>query len=175
MFVYRCAEIARLMTGYAGSGSTVSEVYYDDLWLPNDRTLKNPGDVLTRKKCAQSSTPQQPFTYCLPSDYVSGIAITGNVDKKGETYRTQLDVGRWDEPVRLSLRLSTARVFAAFILNCALYMAFANSPTLAISYSCVYVSLVRTGAPRTSCTRSRSRSTRPRPCRVSPPAQITRC
>jgi len=85
--------------GYdADSSGKVTALYYDDLWSTAVRKLANPGDVKTRSGCSQSSTPKQPFGYCLPQAYDSGVAITGIVDKAGETYRTQIDVGRWDEP-----------------------------------------------------------------------------
>ena len=58
-------------------------VQYDDLYSTSTRSMANTGDVQTRKKCTQSTTPKQPFAYCIPADYDSGIAITGIVDKQG--------------------------------------------------------------------------------------------
>jgi hypothetical protein len=85
--------------GYeADKSGKITAMYYDDLYSTEVRTLDNPSDVTTRKQCSTSSTPKQPFDYCVPSQYDSGVSITGIVDRAEETYRTMLDVGRWDEP-----------------------------------------------------------------------------
>jgi len=52
----------------------------------------------TRKQCMQSTTPKQPFDYCLPRDVLYGIALMRDKDPKNECYRTQLNTDMWWEP-----------------------------------------------------------------------------
>lgn len=54
--------------------------------------------VGSRKECSISTTPRQPYDYCLPTDVDYGLTITGVIDDAKETYRTILELDRPDEP-----------------------------------------------------------------------------
>jgi hypothetical protein len=76
----------------------ISELYYNDWYLQQHRTLYRTTDIRDRAACLQPETPVQPYTYCLPHKYLSGMALTGNFDPNGELLPVTLDVGSWSEP-----------------------------------------------------------------------------
>jgi hypothetical protein len=85
--------------GYSssGDGDSLSEIYYNDLYLNTTRALNVPSEIKTRSQCSQLTPPEQPYTYCQPKTVAYGIAITGNKDLNEETYPIQLDVHSWSE------------------------------------------------------------------------------
>jgi len=86
------------IVGYEISGSAVTGIYHNDLYL-NSHTYTAYSELFaTRKECTQSSSPKRPYDYCLPTDVDYGLAVFGNADPNGETYHTKLNIGNWNEP-----------------------------------------------------------------------------
>jgi hypothetical protein len=93
-----------LAHGVSKSAGVVSALHYFDWYLNSSRTFAtaSPGeptsDIRSRAQCRQTETPVQPYGYCVPLEYVSALAITGNRDPHSETFRVVLSVGSWSEP-----------------------------------------------------------------------------
>jgi len=87
------------IVGYdASSAGKVSAVYHVDFYI-RDYTITTTAELFaTRKECTQTKTPVQPYDYCLPEDVDYGILVSGNIDKNKETFRTLLEMDRWNEP-----------------------------------------------------------------------------
>jgi len=80
------------------SSGAVTGLLFNDLYLNSTRTLSASSDVATRNNCRVTTTPQQPYGYCLPKNVNYGIALQGIVDKNAETFRTTLTMPSWTEP-----------------------------------------------------------------------------
>ncbi len=93
-----------LAHGVSKSVGVVSALHYFDWYLNLSRTFAtaSPGeptsDIRSRAQSRQTETPMQPYGYCVPLEYVSALAITGNRDPHSETFRVVLSVGSWSEP-----------------------------------------------------------------------------
>ena len=81
----------------SSSGATLG-IYINDLYSSAPRFISASTGVQTRKTCTQSSSPSQPYTYCLPSAVDYGIAFTGIQDTAKETFRMTLQMPSWTEP-----------------------------------------------------------------------------
>ncbi len=93
-----------LAHGVSTSAGVVSALHYFDWYLNTSRTFStvSPGgpnsDIKSRAQCQQTDAPMQPYGYCVPLEYVSALAVTGNKDPQSETFRVVLSVGSWSEP-----------------------------------------------------------------------------
>ena len=85
-------------TTQGDEGTNVTALYHNDFYLPTVSIMTAPNLDSSRKSCRQTAHPVQPYTYCLPHDYDYVIALTGIVDENNETFRTVLNISRWNEP-----------------------------------------------------------------------------
>lgn len=79
------------------SSGSVTQLTYNDLYLPTARNASIPADVKSRSKC-YAADPQQPYTYCVPKGTDYALAVTGLNDPLKELYPVTLDVHSWNEP-----------------------------------------------------------------------------